>query len=198
MNNVIIFGTSGHAKVIADIVIQSGDTLLGFLDNNDVEKVDGYPVLGNDESYKDYPNTKFIIGVGDADIRERISKYECEWYTAIHPSASLSSLGVTVGEGSAVMANAAINSDATIGKHCVINTGAIVEHDDHISDFAHVSVGAKLGGNVFIGKKSWIGIGACIKNNVSLCDGCTIGAGAVVVNDIIENGTYIGVPAKRI
>ena len=198
MKDVIIFGTSGHAKVIADIIIKSEDTLLGFLDNGDVKEVDGIPVLGNDEAYADFPKAEFVIGVGDAEIRERLSKYQCRWYTAVHPSAAISSIGVSIGEGTVVMPNAVINSDAKIGKHCIINTGAIVEHDNSIGDFAHVSVGAKLGGNVIIGRKTWIGIGACIKNNVCICDKCTIGAGAVVVKDISEQGEYIGIPASKL
>ena len=32
---VIIIGAGGHAKVIADIVIKSGDELVGFLDDNE-------------------------------------------------------------------------------------------------------------------------------------------------------------------
>ena len=32
---VIVIGASGHGKVVADIVRRSGDTLLGFLDDNE-------------------------------------------------------------------------------------------------------------------------------------------------------------------
>ena len=46
---VVIIGAGGHAKVIADIVIKSQDTLLGFLDDN-LEKgkkvICDYCVLG--------------------------------------------------------------------------------------------------------------------------------------------------------
>ena len=62
----------------------------------------------------------------------------------------------------------------------------------------HVSVGAKLAVNVHVGRKTWVGIGATVKNNVSVCEDCMIGAGAVVIKDIVEKGTYIGVPAKMI
>ena len=46
--NVIIIGASGHAKVIADIVIKSGDHLIGFLDDNEKLpiKICGYDYLG--------------------------------------------------------------------------------------------------------------------------------------------------------
>lgn len=32
--NVVIIGAGGHAKVIADIIKKSGDTIVGFLDDN--------------------------------------------------------------------------------------------------------------------------------------------------------------------
>ena len=199
---VIIVGASGHGKVVADIVQKSGDTVVGFLDDNPnlPEKFVGFPMLGYIEKYRLYKNYKFVIAIGNSEIRERIvsNLLNVEWYTAIPPSAVISGIDVSIGEGTVVMANTVINSGAVIGKHCIINSGAIVEHDCQIKDFVHVSVGAKIAGTVTVGKNTWIGIGASVKNNLSLCENCVIGAGAVVVKNINEEGTYVGVPAERI
>ena len=67
-----------------------------------------------------------------------------------------------------------------------------------IEDYVHIAVGAHLAGTVHIGTETFVGAGATIINNTSVCDHCIIGAGAAVVKDIAEEGTYIGVPAKRI
>ena len=96
------------------------------------------------------------------------------------------------------MANACINSSAKIGKHCIINTGAIIEHDNIIEDYVHISPQVALGGTIKVGENTHVGIGATVKNNIEICSNCIIGAGAVVVKDIIEKGTYVGVPAKKI
>ncbi|MEG0496311.1 MAG: hypothetical protein RR564_08630, partial [Eubacterium sp.] len=58
---VIIIGASGHGKVIADIIIKSGDQIMGFLDN-DVQKenIMGFPVLGNRELIEKYKNHYFF------------------------------------------------------------------------------------------------------------------------------------------
>ena len=56
----------------------------------------------------------------------------------------------------------------------------------------------KLAGTVTLGKSTWVGIGATVSNNTTICGGCMIGAGAVVVKDILEPGTYVGVPARRL
>lgn len=192
MKDVIIIGAGGHARVIADIVTAAGDRVLGHLDDN-------APALGKVKDYVNYPNAHFIIGIGSAAVRQRIARQMAgvQWYTAIHPTAVIGS-GVTIREGTAVMAHAVMNAGASIGAHCIVNTGAIVEHDNQIGDFAHISVGAKLAGTVTVGESSWIGIGAVVSNNLSICGGCMIGAGAVVVKSITEPGTYVGVPARRI
>lgn len=199
---VIVIGANGHGKVVADIVLNCGDVLLGFLDDNEAlpSEIMGIPVLGKISSYKAYPDAAFVVAIGNSSIRERIVRQldDVRWYTAIHPTAVISALDTRVGAGSVIMANAVINPSARVGKHCIINTTAVVEHDNRVGDFSHISVGAKLGGTVLVGAHTWVGIGTTISNNVELCDHCTLGAGTVVIHDIKEKGTYVGVPAKKI
>ena len=199
---VVIVGASGHGKVVADIVRKAGDRVLGFLDDAAAlpRCIAGIPVLGCIQDYTKYTDASFVIAIGNAAVRKRIAAQltGVRWYTAIHPSAEISSLDVPIGEGTVVMANAVINACAQIGRHCIVNSAAVVEHDNVIGDFVHISVGAKLGGTVSVGAQTWVGIGAVVKNNLSICADCTIGAGAVVVRDMEESGTYVGVPARKI
>lgn len=189
---VIIIGAGGHGRVIGDIVHANGDKFLGFIDDDLCKNV-----LGSISDYDKYSDAEFIIGIGNAEIREKISDIPVKWYTAIHPSAIVPPTAV-IEEGTAVMPNSVINADSTIGRHSIINSSAVVEHDNKIDDFVHIYVGAKLGGNVSIGKKTWVGIGATVINNISICENCMIGAGAVVVRSIDERGKYVGVQARAI
>lgn len=199
--SVVIIGASGHGKVIADIVLKSGDKVIGFLDDR-IEKgklIVGFEVLGKISDYKNYSDCEFVIAIGNPYIREKIADaLNVKWYTAIHPTAVISSLDVEIGEGTVVMANAVINSSAKIGRHCIINTGAIVEHDNILSDYVHLSPNVALAGMVSVGKSTHIGTGACSKQVVNIASNCIIGAGSVIVRDINESGTYIGVPARKI
>lgn len=201
MKDVIIIGTGGHAKATADIVLSSGDNLVGFLtsDSNKTTFL-GKPVLGSDADYEKYKDHSFIIAIGNAATRQRIAETmpDAKWYTAVHPKAYISAIGTTIGPGTVVMPNTVIQPHARIGSHCIINTGALVEHDNTVRDFSHISVGAKLAGNVTIGQRTWVGISATVKDGVHICDDCMIGAGAVVVKDITRAGTYVGVPAQQI
>lgn len=193
MKQVVILGAGGHARVIADTVRACGDEVVAFLD-------DASDAVGSSGPITDcmkYSDCEFIIGIGNAAVREKLSALSLKWYTAVHPSAVISD-SAEISEGTVVMPNAVINAGARIGRHCIINTCAVVEHDNIIEDFAHVSVGAKLGGTVSVGRSAWIGIGSTVSNNLKICGGCMIGAGAVVIDDITEKGTYVGVPAKRI
>ena len=146
-----------------------------------------------------YYKYKFVIAIGNANIRERMTnEINAKWYTAIHPTAVISSIGVEIGEGTVVMANTVINSDAKVGKHCIINTGAIIEHDNVIEDLVHISVGVKLAGSVKVGRKTWIGIGAQVIQGKTVGAETMIGAGATVIGNIPSKCTAVGCPAKVI
>lgn len=201
MKNVIVIGAGGHGKVVAEIVKESGDCLVGFLDSirNSGEYM-GVPILGYDYEFEKFKDNYFIVAIGNQYIRRKIVKrmIDVDWYTAISPRAYISSAIKDIGVGTVVAPNAVINPGAMVGKHCIINTGCVVEHDNVIHSYAHISVGALLGGKVMVGENTWVGIGAAIKDHVSITSDCMIGVGSVVVKDIEQAGTYVGVPARKI
>ena len=195
---VIVIGAGGHGKVIADIIIKSGDRVIGFLDDGCTEKnILGYPILGKTEDCLKYKDKEFFVAIGNNTVRKKISeKYNMlKFYTAIHPSAVIA-MDVEIGEGSCVMAGVVINTSARIGKHCIINSGSVVEHDNKLADFVHLSPGAVLCGTVSVGECTHIGGGATVKNNTNISGDTVIGVGAAVVKDIDISGVYCGVPAR--
>lgn len=195
---IIILGAGGHAKVIADILLASGEPLAGFLDDHVKGPVLDRPVLGTLADIDTFAGTHvFVMGIGDNQTRKKIGeRCAVRWHRAIHPAATIAK-SASIGEGSVVMAGAIVNPCARIGRHSIINTAAVVEHDCVVSDYVHLSPGVRLSGKVEIGEGTWLGTSAAVVNNVSVCAGCTIGAGTVVVKDITVPGTYVGVPAKR-
>lgn len=197
LNRLVIIGASGHGKVIADIAVKCGYQDIVFLDDNEkVKECAGFLVIGKVSDAVTMNDDK-IVAIGNAEIREIIQSKLSNLVTLIHPNAVVSRR-VEIGEGTVIMAGAVINSDVIIGKGCIINTGASVDHDCKIGDFVHVSVGAHVAGTASIGRNTWVGAGATVSNNVSICDHCMIGAGAVVVNDVVNSGTYVGVPVRKI
>lgn len=199
--NVVIIGAGGHAKVVADIIIKSGDKIAGFLDDTLEKntKILGYNILGKITDLKSVSNEEiyFALGIGNNKTRKQIYEtYKVKYYTAIHPT-SVIAMDVEIGEGTVLMANTVVNTSTKIGKCCIINTGAIIEHDNILKDYVHISPNAALSGTVTVGECTHIGTGSSIKNNINICDNANIGVGSVVVKNIEKSGTYYGVPAKE-
>lgn len=201
--DVIIIGAGGHAKVIADIIYKSGDNLIGFLDDNLANKGKeiylGKKVLGTTKDIENYNKNYFVIGIGNNSIRKKINnENNLKLYTAIHPSAIIAQ-DVKIGTGSVIMAGVVINPGTVIGKNCIINTCSSLDHDNLLEDYVHISPGAHLAGTVSVKEKTWIGAGSTIINNITINQNNIIGAGSVVIKNIEEeNGTYVGVPVRKI
>lgn len=198
MKKLVIVGASGHGKVIADIAKKNGYREIAFLDDNEsLHECGGYLVIGN-SSQAGLIDADVIVGIGNAEIRKRIQESipEEKLVTLTHPNAVIAE-DVVMSVGTVVMAGAVINPGVRIGKGCIINTCSSVDHDCVIGDYTHIAVGSHLCGTVSVGNGTWIGAGVTVSNNVYICADCMIGAGAVVVKNIVEAGSYIGLPAKR-
>lgn len=196
MNRLVIIGASGHGKVVADIAILNGYSDVVFLDDDlSAAFCFDYPVVGKSDAA---PDGEVFVAVGNAEIRKRFMELYDDRIqpVLIHPSAVVAK-DVEIDCGTVVMAGAVVNPGAKIGRGCIVNTSSSIDHDCTIGDYCHVAVGAHLSGTVSVGSMVWIGAGATVINNVNICGGCIIGAGAVVIKDIEEDGTYIGVPIKR-
>lgn len=191
-----IFGASGHAKVIADIISAQGDKVGSVYDDAPEGKsIADKPVCRPDHGLSDNP---VIIAIGSNRIRKMISeKYPVGFAMACHPAAVISNSAV-IGEGTVVMARAVIEADVRIGRHCIINTGATINHECRLDDFVHVSPGATLCGNVSVGECSWIGAGATVIPGIRIGSNCIIGAGAVVIRDVPDGAKVAGNPARML
>lgn len=183
-----LYGASGHAMVIMDILKANGISIEGLVDDNpERNELLGYPVFhGKTDA------SPLIISIGNNKIRKKIAEnYSAEFGTAVHPSAIVSEYA-QIGEGTVVMQGAIIQTCAKVGKHCIINTGASVDHECQIDDYVHVSPHATLCGNVHVGEGTWIGAGTTVIQGVKIGKWCMIGAGSVVTKDIPDGVLAVG------
>lgn len=189
-----LYGASGHAKVIIDILEASGIRVDGLIDDNPtVNLLRGYPVRHT--FHGEYP---FIVSIGNNNIRKQVvERLQTTFGKGIHPSAILSPT-VEIGDGTVVMQGSIIQADAKIGKHCIINTGSSIDHECLIGDYVHVSPHTTLCGNVHIGEGSWIGAGTTVIPNLSIGKWCVIGAGSVITEDIPDHVLAFGNPCRII
>lgn len=204
MSNIILLGAKGHAKVIIDMLHKQSqevyDDIFLLDDNADLigKSIMGHKILGPISDCVKYPDSRFIISIGKNHVRKALAeKYDLNYISVIHPNAVIGE-DVTIAKGTVVMAGAVINSGVTIGEHCIVNTGSTIDHDCRLASYVHLSPGVHLGGTVKIDSETWMGIGSCCKNNINVGERVIVGAGGIVVHDILESGTYVGVPAKKI
>lgn len=188
MKEVYLYGASGHAKVIIDIIEAMGDRVVELIDDNEtVNELLNIPVT---HSYR--KQSPLIISIGNNSVRKILSeRIATTFATAIHPSAIISKRA-TIGRGTVVMQEAIIQSDAYIGNHCIVNTGASIDHECRIDDYVHISPHATLCGNVAVGEGSWIGAGTTIIQGVKIGRWCMVGAGSVVTKDIPDGWLAVG------
>jgi sugar O-acyltransferase (sialic acid O-acetyltransferase NeuD family) len=189
-----LIGAGGHAKVIADILIECGRPPAAFLDDAPQHNlILGITVIKGLELPE--PGSAVIVAVGDNWTREQLARRYTEFDVAIHPSARVSR-DAEIGPGTVVMAGAVINPGTRVASHCIINTGATVDHDCLISDFAHIAPGATLGGNVRVGVGSMVGLGANVVHGRVIGEHTIVGAGSTVVHDLPPCVVAVGTPAR--
>lgn len=190
-----LYGASGHAKVIIEILECLKITVDGLFDDNaNIKKLLNYPV----KPYEHEVISSLIISIGNNAIREKIADHlNVQYGRAFHPTSSISKRSV-IGEGTVVMSGVSINADAQIGKHCIVNTNASIDHDCILGDFVHVSPNAALCGDVHIGEGSHIGAGAVIIPGIRIGKWCNVGAGAVIIRNIPDYSKVVGNPGSQI
>lgn len=193
-----LYGASGHAKVVIEILELENVLISGLIDvDPKKKKLLDYPVF-QQMPYVSDNNIRLIICIGNNVIRKKLAKdVNAEFATAIHPSANISRRSL-VGQGSVIMASVSVNSGATVGNHVILNTNCSIDHDCSLSDYVHISPNAALAGNVIIGEGTHVGIGASIIQGVKIGKWVTIGAGAVIIEDIPDYAVVVGNPGKII
>ncbi|MCO4293109.1 acetyltransferase [Solitalea sp. MAHUQ-68] len=201
VSDVILVGYSGHAYVVADILIQNGVKIKGYLDK---AKKDINPFkleyLGVDDTWMDdFAPCGFIVAIGDNNIRGKIydsfKKKLIQLINVIHSSSVISNT-VIIGSGLMIMPNVVVNSFARIGDGVILNSNCTVEHECLIGNYVHIAPGAVLAGNVTVGDYTFIGAGAVVKQGVRIGKNVVIGAGCVVLNDVEDNQVVIGNPGR--
>jgi sugar O-acyltransferase (sialic acid O-acetyltransferase NeuD family) len=195
---MVIYGASGHGKVIAEILERCGVTNIIFVDDSPIgDTFMGY-TLFHSSKLSDSNEQEMLVAVGNNYVRQKVvNKFDKKYISAIHPSAQIS-IRSTIGKGTVVMAGAVVNADCQIGKHVILNTNCSVDHDCILGDFVHISPNVALAGNVVVGEGTQIGIGSSVIQGIRIGKNVTIGAGAVVIRDVPDFAVIMGVPGKVI
>ena len=198
---IIILGAGGHAKVIAEALIQAGFKVKGLTSPDKSRNVTffGLKVLGTDEILSNFSPSEVMLanGIGTlpgGKLRWKLAKRMREngfvFTQVIHPS-SVVALDVELAEGVQIMAGSVIQTNVRIGQDSIINTGTLIDHDCQIAENCHIAPGVVCSGGVKIGKGTHLGTGTTVIQNISIGRNTVIGAGTTIYKNVAANTKFV-------
>lgn len=190
-----IFGSGGHARVIASIIGGRPTFLV-----EGPEKKEGEALQTDFFDHPDeFADCEIYIGIGDNAARRRyferlkacgLSLANCiARNTFIAPNSQL-------GEGVVICPGSVVGSGARIGDNTIINSLSSVDHDCVLGDHSQVTAGVTFGGTVIVGTNCFFGIKSAVIPNKTIGDNVSVMAGSLIVRDVPSNVTVGGSPAR--
>ena len=159
MKRLVILGSGGYGRTVADVAHQLGYTTIILDDANPVHPLSTF------SSYID-ENTSFIPAFGNNAFRiewiNRIEESSGQLATLIHPTAYVSPTAV-INSGTVILPHAIVNTDVEVGKGCIINLGAIIDHGCILEEGVHICLSAIVKGENRIEKYSKIEAGEVVE-----------------------------------
>lgn len=206
----VIWGSAGHAKVLASLIARRRGSVVALFDNNasTVSALDGVPLFIGEEGFQEWAaqqsNIADLCGlaaIGGARGTDRLMiqalfrRHGLRLAPIVHPDASVCETAI-LGEGTQVLALAVVAADAQIGVACIINHRAAVDHESILGDGVHLAPGATLCGCVRLGSNVMIGAGSVVLPRVTIGENTIVGAGSIVTKDLPNGIVAYGNPAR--
>ena len=199
MNQFAIFGNSGFAKEVRNILL----SIYGSNNIKLINVVESASFNGeiNEADYKPEMHGHPIIAIGNPVIRQSVVRklkirYPLlDFPNIIHPTVCLGE-NVQLGKGIIIAQNCVLTVDISVGDFTHLNIATTIGHDVILGSFFTSAPGVHINGNVSIDSAVYFGSNSATIERLSICSGVTVGAGAVVITDIKIPGTYVGIPAK--
>lgn len=207
----VLWGSSGHAKVLLGVIGRLGGRVLATFDNNPAaEAIPGIPLYigaaGFDQwvaETGDVHDVRALVAIGGDRGRARIDTLAqmtaagLKAEPLIDPHASVDATA-TIGGGTQVLPGAVVSADAVLGEACILNHKASVDHECQIGSGVHLAPGATLCGLVTVGDAAMVATGATVLPRIRIGQGATVGGGAVVLKDVPDYAVVVGNPARVI
>jgi len=207
----VVWGSSGHAKVLLGIIGRLSGRVLATFDNNPAATpIPGIPLYIGEAGFEQWlaesgeaHDVCALVAVGGSRGRDRIdilARMVASGLRAeplVDPRASVDATA-KIGGGCQVLPGAVISADAVLGEGCIVNHKASIDHECQVGSGVHFAPGATLCGLVSVGEAAMVGSSATILPRMKIGRGAIIGAGAVVTKDVPDYAVVLGNPARVI
>lgn len=204
---LVVVGSSGHGRVVADAAAQAGFDVVGFLDDFATPGTPSgnWSILGDCQLLPSLqaatPALTVAIAIGHNHDRRMVADRvralcpDIPWASVVHPSAIIAS-DADIGPGCFVAAGAVIQTAALLQPLCLVNTRAVVEHDAKLGVAASLGPGAIMGGWARIGDETALQLGVLLRDKRSVGNFTVVGMGSVVTADLPDSCVAWGNPAR--
>ncbi|KPU89330.1 acetyltransferase [Variovorax paradoxus] len=176
MTRLLIIGTGGHGRSVAEAALLCQDYVLtAFLDDAAEPglRLWDWPVLGPTSLLNACRGQvdAVIVAIGNNVLREALHEQiealdGLALATVIHPLAIVSPRA-SVGRGSTIMAGAIVGTGARLGEGVIVNCGAAVDHDCVVEPFGHLGVNAAMAGGSVLGRRAQMSAGASLAQGMA-------------------------------
>lgn len=204
-----LWGSAGHAKVVAGIISIRGGRVVATIDNDPhASPLPGVPLFIGMSGFETWAESVHaisevtgLVAIGGARGRDRLAiqalftRRGLQIASIVHPDATVDATAI-LGAGTQVLARAVVAAGVRVGKGCIVNHAASVDHECELGEGVHIAPGATLCGLVSVADAVFIGAGAVVLPRLRIGADAIVGAGAIVTRDVPAGTLVVGNPAR--
>lgn len=214
MKKLIIIGGYGNGTVVQSTVedinkVKPEWDIIGFLNDREVEPINGVPVLGKIEKevvdkYLADPDVYFFYTLISVKLNHKflpkllnLGIPKERFATIIHPTAVVSKFA-KIGYGTCIQPFVSVGPNVTIGNHVQIYAQSLIGHGATLEDYSYVANNACIGADVHLKEGAYLGTNCTTLEFISIGKWSIVGMGSVVLKSVDDFTKVAGNPARII
>lgn len=193
---VFVAGTGTFAADVAEVAVDAGHEVGGFIELLDRSRVggrlNGLAIVGIETA-----SGAAVIGTGRdrRAVCDQLAAHGWGRTVVVHPTAHLPA-SVEIEPGCFVGPGVVVGAASRLGEDALLGRGVLLGHHTSVGARSVLNPGANVAGNVLIGEDAFLGIGCVVRDHVAIGPRAVVAAGAVVVSDVPGDTQVRGLPAR--
>lgn len=206
LKKAFVLGSGGMAKdaflTLRDSIDYQRYEFVGYIERDDFQGVKSRNVFYESDFLKKFApseNVSLFLGVGSPEVNTKlINKFgDFDFPNLIHRDVKLDE-SIKLGKGNIFSRGVNFSMDIIVGSFNIFNALSTIGHDVNIGNCNVFNPLSNIAGGVQIGNCNLFGSSSTVLQYLKIGNENTVGAGGLVTKEISDNGTYVGVPCKKI